>query len=204
MGGSAGDAWATGEETTAPPRKRPGGRSARVRAAVLEATLTLMREAGDRFSIAQVAARAGVHETSIYRRWGSREALIVDAIRCYLGAEVPVPDTGSLRGDLMAFIERSVAFLRSSLGAQLVRATAPASLAAATDERRHYWPHRLGQIGVMFERALARGEIADEADSALAAELLLAPLYFRLLVTGAPLDGDLAGRLADFVLWGLE
>src|SRR6476646_9810011 len=72
-----------------PARPRPGGRSARVRAAVLDATIALLREEGDAFGIPQVAARAGVHETSIYRRWGSREALIVEAVRAHIGEEVP-------------------------------------------------------------------------------------------------------------------
>jgi AcrR family transcriptional regulator len=175
-----------------------------VRAAVLDATLALMREEGDAFGIPQVAARAGVHEPSIYRRWGTREALIVDAVRTHIGEEIPVPDTGSLRGDLTVFLERSIAFLSSPLGAQLVRATALAPGAAAPDARELYWPGRLGQIGVLFERAVARGEIAETADRALAVELLLAPLYFRLLITQAPLDDALAGRLADVILRGLR
>ena len=195
-----------GEEAAvvAPGRQRRGGRSARVRAAVLDATLVLLREEGDAFGIPQVAARAGVHETSIYRRWGSREVLIVDAIRTHIGEEVPVPDTGSLRGDLTAFLERSIAFLSSPLGAQLVRATVPAPRAAAPEMRETYWTGRLEQIGVMFERAIARGEIAETADRALAVELLLAPLYFRLLVTQAHLGDKLAGRLADLILRGVR
>src|SRR5947209_9777507 len=101
-----------------------GGRSARVRAAVLDATLAVLAEEGDAFSIPHVAARAGVHETSIYRRWGSREALIADAVTSRIGAEIPVPDTGSLRGDLVTLLENSIRFLGSPLGTQLVRATA--------------------------------------------------------------------------------
>src|SRR5215468_426884 len=97
-------------------RARRGGRSARVRSAVLDATLALLREGGDAFGIPQIAARAGVHETSIYRRWGSREALIVDAVRSHIGEEIPVPDTGTLRGDLSAFLASIIAFLSSPLG----------------------------------------------------------------------------------------
>jgi AcrR family transcriptional regulator len=175
-----------------------------VRAAVLEATLALLREEGDEFGIPQVAARAGVHETSIYRRWGSREALIVDAVRTHVGDEIPVPDTGSLRGDLVSFLGAGIAFLSSPLGAQLVRATAPASPATAMDARGAYWSHRMEEIGAMFERAATRGEIAETADRSLAVELLLAPLYFRLLITHAALDDALAGRLADFVLRSLR
>lgn len=185
-------------------RPRPGGRSARVRAAVLDATIALLREEGDAFGIPQVAARAGVHETSIYRRWGSREALIVDAVRAHIGEEVPLPDTGTLRGDLLAFLERSIAFLSSPLGSQLARATAPAPRTAAADARGLYWPGRLEQIDALFARSAARGELAPTADRALAVELLLAPLYFRLLISGALLDPALAPRLTDFILRALH
>lgn len=181
-------------------RRRTGGRSARVRAAVLDATLAVLAEVGDDFSIPQVAARAGVHETSIYRRWGSPQALIVDAITSRIGEEIPIPDTGSLRGDLEAFIAGSVAFLASPLGTQLVRATAPAPRMGTTDTRRLYWPDRLARIGTIFERAIARGEIDPTTDTALAVEMLLAPLYFRLLITDGPLDDALVARLVDFVL----
>ena len=181
-------------------RPRPGGRSARVRTAVLDATLALMREEGNAFGIPQVAACAGVHETSIYRRWGSREALIVDAVRAHVGEEIPVPDTGSLRADLVAFLKEGIAFLTSPLGAQLVRATAPAPAAAPTDARGAYWSRRMEEIEVMFERATARGEIAETVDRSLAVEVILAPLYFRLLITHAPLDDAYAERLAAFVL----
>lgn len=191
-----------GGDATAPPRRRPGGRSARVRVAVLDATLGLMRERGNAFTIPHVAARAGVHETTIYRRWGSREALIVDAIASHVGEEIPIPDSGSLRGDITALLASSRAFLMSPLGSQLVRATAPVQPAAPTDSRRTYWPRRLDKLSVIFERAIARGEIAPTADVALATELLLAPLYFRLLITDAPLDPEFLDRLATFVLAG--
>ncbi len=180
-------------------QQRPGGRSARVRAAVLDATLALLVEDPDGFTIPQVAARAGVHDATIYRRWGTREALVVDAVAERVGAEVPLPDTGSLRGDVTAFVERSVAFLASPLGSRLVRATVAAPRFAARETRGPYWPYRLAAIGTMFERAAARGEIAPGIDPSLAAEALLAPLYFRLLISQRPLD-DTAQEVAAFVL----
>ena len=176
-----------------------GGRSARVRAAVLDATLAVVAEEGDAFSIPQVAARAGVHETSIYRRWGSREVLIADAVTSRVGAEIPVPDTGSLRADLVALLENSIRFLGSPLGTQLVRATATAPQIGRTEIRHAYWPGRFARIEALFARAIARGEIAATTDIALAAEILFALPYFRILITHAPLDDTLAERTADFI-----
>src|SRR5215472_1294548 len=124
------------------PKRRTGGRSARVRAAVLHATLVTLAEDGDTFTIPRVAARAGVHETSVYRRWGTREALIMDAVTSLIGAEIPIPDTGSLRDDLVQFLVACIRFLAAPLGTQLVRATATTSEVGTTDARRAYWPGR--------------------------------------------------------------
>src|SRR5438093_9728709 len=77
-------------------RRRQGGRSARVRRAVLEATLAVLRESGpDQLTVADVARRSRVHETSIYRRWGSRQNLMLDALLGAQDQRMPVPNTGS-------------------------------------------------------------------------------------------------------------
>src|SRR5512144_909234 len=87
-------------------RRRPGGRSARVRASVLEAAFAVLRETGsEAFSIADVAARSGVHETSIYRRWGTKSALILEASLHFAQGAIAIPDTGALRTDLIALLD---------------------------------------------------------------------------------------------------
>src|SRR2546421_3031759 len=85
-----------------PVLRRPGGRTARVRAAVLAATLDDLVEHGyAQLSLDGVARRAGVHKTTVYRRWGSKEALVLELMRERAAQEVPIPDTGTLRGDLV-------------------------------------------------------------------------------------------------------
>src|SRR5664279_5180156 len=80
---------------------RPGGRSARVRAAVHRAVEELLvEEVGDALTIPAVAARAGVHATTLYRRWGSIGELLADVATSRFSGEIVVPDAGSLRGDL--------------------------------------------------------------------------------------------------------
>src|SRR4051794_10460187 len=190
------------DEQTRDKRRRTGGRSARVRATVLEATLALIAEDAAGFTIPQVAARARVHETSIYRRWGTREALIVDAVSTHINAEIPLPDTGSLRGDLLASLSSGAALLTSPLGRQFLRAAAVAP-DATTEARQAYWPGRFERAAIFFERAVARGEIAAPVDATLASELLIAPLYFRLLVSHAPIDDVFLERLIDLLLRGI-
>ena len=110
-------------------RRRTGGRSARVRGAVLQAALEAMAEHGlDGVTISEIARRAGVHATSIQRRWGSRENVALDAMLTYSQEKLPIPDTGSLRSDLIAFARSIAAYLDTPLGEALARTM------AATDD----------------------------------------------------------------------
>src|SRR5581483_3234924 len=87
-------------------RRRPGGRSARVQVAVFEATFQLLEERGyEGLSMASIAERAAVHETSLYRRWKTKERLVLDAVNHRVAQEIPVPDTGALRSDLIAVLQ---------------------------------------------------------------------------------------------------
>src|SRR3954468_19822067 len=86
------------------PARRPGGRSARVRGAVHQAVTDLVAERGyGNFTVGEVAARAGVADTSVYRRWGNLEALLTDVTNTRLTKRSPIPDTGNLEGDLRAY-----------------------------------------------------------------------------------------------------
>jgi AcrR family transcriptional regulator len=167
---------------------RPGGRSARVRAAVLETAFRLLVEVGfSDLTIAAVAARSGVHETSIYRRWGDKTALVLDACLAFAADRLAIPDTGALRSDLLDLLRRIAALLQAREGRALLAvalAMDPVSVAA----RRAYWDQRFAAACVIIERAIVRGEIAAGTDPRLMLEVLLAPLYFRALVTFQPLD----------------
>jgi AcrR family transcriptional regulator len=186
-------------------RRRPGGRSARVRQRVLDATLELLGESGwDRLTVAEVARRAGVHETSIRRRWRTKENLICDALLNYSEQHLPIPDTGSLREDLAAFARELAAYLATPLGAALLHAIAtPGEDPAVVEARASFWQKRYELASAMIERAVARGEVSAEVDARLALEALIAPLNFRALLTDEPPADDFPRRLADLVLDGI-
>src|SRR5262245_7609675 len=94
----------------AAPRTRPGGRSTRVRAATIAATLAELAESGySGLTIVTVAKRAGVHKTTLYRRWGTRERLVLEAMLDRAGERIAVPDTGSLREDLLGLARTAAA-----------------------------------------------------------------------------------------------
>jgi AcrR family transcriptional regulator len=183
-------------------RPRPGGRSARVRHAVFDAAVAVLAEnspAG--FTVSEVARRAGVHETSIYRRWGTREGLAVEALLDRSRRELPIPDTGSLREDLAAFAADLIVYLRAPLGRALMHTlTVAADNPAVIAARDEFWTGRFELAGVMVERAIARGEVPEGTDSRSLLELLIAPLHFRMQATGEPLGIGLADYLADLVV----
>lgn len=176
-----------------------------MRGAVSDAVLHALAEQGaDKLSVAEVAARAGVHETSIYRRWGTREKLIVDVLLGYSEQRLPIPDTGSIRGDLTALAGSLRDYLSTPLGTALTRTLASTGDDPVLAEHRTaFWSARHRQVGVIIERAVARGELPADTDARLALEALIAPMHFRVLLTREPLDDQLPGRLADLVLNGL-
>ncbi|WLW50347.1 TetR/AcrR family transcriptional regulator [Streptomyces sp. YU58] len=180
-------------------------RGAAVRQAVLEATVELLAAeglAGTR--IADIAARAHVHETSVYRRWGTRANLILDALSHRLDAELPCPDTGSTHEDLTVFFTALATFLATPMGRAL--ASLPfASTDDATqfeDLRQKFWTARLDRAGVLVRRGIARGELRPHTDPELLLEALAGPLHLRLLQRDRPADHDYVRRLVDLVLTG--
>jgi AcrR family transcriptional regulator len=184
--------------------RRTGGRSARVRAAVLDATVeALLAQGIDDFSIHDVAERAGVHETSIYRRWENRAGLALDAVLSRTDAEVPVPDTGHLRGDLLDLLRNITAFCAAPLGQLLLRMAVRDDLPEFVPAREHFFNARLAAGETVLRRAQARGELRPGIDRRLALETLVASLGIRLLFTRTPPDDAFYEHLADIVLTGI-
>src|SRR6478672_9902123 len=141
-------------EVADPVRRRTGGRSARVRDAVLQAALQAMAEHGlGGVSISEIARGAGVHASSIQRRWGTRENVMLDALLTYSQEKLPIPDTGALRGDLVAFGRSIAGYLATPLG------EAVAQTMAATDDdpalaagRFRFWQSRYDTARVIIDR----------------------------------------------------
>jgi AcrR family transcriptional regulator len=164
---------------------------------VLKSAFELLMERGfDEFSIGDVAARSGVHETSIYRRYKSRSKLALQASLDVVEAALPVPETGSLRRDLIDFVRRIVALLRSPSGAALL-----SLLAAQTPDlipaREAFWRKRFESALVILQRARARGEITRDIDEMLFLETLVAPIHFRALIWRGKINKLSADDLVD-------
>ncbi len=166
--------------------------------AVHEAVVAMLGEQPwEELSVPQVAQRSGLHPATIYRRWGTMTDLLNDVMAGQLGQLPPIPDTGSLRGDLEVYAAGVAGHLEGPLGTMIPR------LAGAELEpgpRTRMFPalaERERQLQVMLDRAAERSELPPSV--AEVEELLLAPLYFHALFT-APLPAGDTPRLVDRLL----
>jgi AcrR family transcriptional regulator len=188
-----------------PPRvRRTGGRSARVRTSVLGVTIDVLSESGfDTLSIKEVAERAKVHESSIYRRWGTKADLAIDALLSVAQLEVPTPDTGSLREDLLALLRAIAGFLGTPLGENMVRMALRTDLPNSDAGRDKYWNDRFTRASAILDRAENRGELRPGVDRFLTIETLVGPLYLRMLLTKESLDDNVLEMIVDLVVSGI-
>jgi AcrR family transcriptional regulator len=183
------------------PKRRPGGRSARVRRSILDATVdTLVVNGYAGLSIDEVATRAGVHKTTIYRRWRDAGTLVVDALLDRQREHVPIPDTGELRRDLLALLDAVTASITSPEGTALLRAAQESGPPELESLVHRFWHARFALARQIFQHAVDRGEIRRGADHDLLIELAVAPLFFRHLVTREPLSRTFRARLVDAVV----
>ena len=188
--------------------ERPPGRprDARTDRAILEATRELIAEVGVYgFRTDDVAARAGVGKGAIYRRYGSKDELATAAVAALVGEEIAVPDTGSTRADLLVLMREAVALYRGSAAGRLMPNLIGAmgqkpDLAHAV--RDGFLLARRVALAEVLRRGVERGDLRPDLDVELALDLLGGPLFYRLLVTGGPLDEEFAEGVADLILRG--
>ncbi len=201
-------------EEPKPPRPVGRPRSAEVHSAILTAAVELFAEEGfDGMSIEAVASRAGVGKTAIYRRWSSKEALVIDALKM-LRVEVPVVDTGNFREDATAFLRDTVhAYSRATnqlhvkvwlriIGELYEHPELFSTLFAQLFEDRNR------QLELLIRRAQDRGEIRHDLEATLVEDLVAGPIILHALLsvvrpTTYTLK-DLTTMIVDVVLSGIE
>ncbi|MFJ9674420.1 TetR/AcrR family transcriptional regulator [Streptomyces sp. NPDC101221] len=187
-------------DSAAPGTRRPGGRTARVREAVLQAAGdTLATEGFDMLDLGEIARRAGVGKTTVYRRWGSPGGLAADLLADMAEQSLPRADTGSLEEDLRANARLVVRTLNDPRQGRLFRALIAASLCneQAAEALHRFYAVRVGEWAGCVRDAVARGEVPDGTDPYGVVAAVSAPLYYALLNTGRPLteaDADRAAR----------
>ncbi|RJQ69916.1 TetR family transcriptional regulator [Pseudonocardiaceae bacterium YIM PH 21723] len=177
-----------------------GRRGVAVREAVLAAALDLMNSDGlAAASVAAIAERTGVHPTTIYRRWGTHAELIVDALSQQLDAALPLPDTGSVRSDLIEFFRSLAVYLDTPVS----RSFSAAIIAPQHAEiRGRFWATRLGRAEVLLRRGIERGELPGDADVEFLLDAVGGPLLWRLTLRQEAVPAGYVERLVDLVLAG--
>lgn len=189
--------------SAATTRLRPGGRSARVQAAVHQAVRDLTALHGrEALTIPQIAARAGVTPSTIYRRWGDLVELLADVSIERLRDEAEPPDTGSVRGDLLAWGEQFLEEMSSELGRQVLKDVLTASGYGDGSAPCQCLQITAGQITLLVERARSRGQATPSVDCVL--DTLVAPIIYRLLMGAGTPTGQQVERWVDACMAQLE
>lgn len=187
-------------------RTRPGGRSARVLRDVLSAALEIFAEHGyAALSIESVALRAGVNKTTVYRRWPSKPELLGAALLSLRESEEAVPDTGSLREDLFQIVSRHAAKLvtkeRRAITRALLMTDADVELGQVLQRLRHERP-TIPRL--VFERAIARGQLPLGTDTLLLIETILSTVHARAYWKREELSDNAVRALLELIVRGAE
>jgi len=173
----------------------------RVTAAITAAFFDELAEVGyGQMSVDSIVRRAGIGKAAVYRRWPTKKAMAIALISEVAVRAEETPDTGTLRGDLIALIRQLDTLLSHPLTARII----PAVVAeAARDPELEAvlrftveGPRRQTQAEILH-RAIHRGELSPDCDIDLALDLIAGPLYWRLLVRRKNLNAGASYRLAE-------
>ena len=186
-------------------------------AAVLRVDITVairnavMQELADvgygRLSIEAVARRAGVGKTAIYRRWSNKLEMVLEIVSDVAGRAVPLPDTGSLAGDLQLLMMIVSKALQHRIASQIIpdlMAEASRNPQIAETLQRALRTHQQAVGDKLVGQAVARGELPPGADPEMAVDLILGPLYWRLAVARTPIDENYLDQLTAAVTAALQ
>lgn len=167
-----------------PAVTRPGGRTAAVRAAVLRAAADLLVESGlEGIELTDVAQRAGVGKSTVYRRWGSVPALVADLLADMADTSSQRPSTGSLPSDLLAaakLVRRTLTDVRQGPLFKAIIAAATCDSITA-DALADFYRKRIDEVSPVVTEAVARGEAPRGTDAGEVIRQLSAPLYYVFL-----------------------
>jgi len=199
---------AAGPESTAeqlrksspPTRGRP--RSEGADAVILQAAVKLLDERGyHAMTVDDIASVAGVGKQTIYRRWQSKAAVVLEALTARTAAEVVTPDTGSVQEDVRVLLRSAFRVLRVGRQKVLVTLMAEAQLNDdfADAFRERFIARRRKALTDLILRGIQRGEMGPGTDAEFVADLIYGPMWYRLLNRHAPIDDNFADQLAAYV-----
>ena len=183
---------------------RTGGRSARIRESILTAAFDELIAGGyAALSVEAVASRAGVNKTTVYRRWPTLDDLLVDALTNWsLEAIPPVVETGSIDTDLIAFGKELAEVLNGGVGRHVAAFVLTAGLRSdqLREATRRYFDHQAIRGIPTVNQAIERGELPADCDANSLLTTFRAPLFYRMVTTGDPIDEELIAQTTRVTL----
>jgi AcrR family transcriptional regulator len=186
-------------EQSQPPDERVVAVPADIRASVMPAVLDeLARWGVERFSVEALAERHDLDPALIYRYWGNRQRLMVDAALADVEVMYSATDTGSLRGDLLALARNVTNRVNTEVGRTLLRALVMDRRGRHDEETRlMFWRARFSVVRAVVDRARERGELRDGINTVAAVQIVMAPLNIRALYSDAIVDDTYCEAVAD-------
>jgi AcrR family transcriptional regulator len=182
-------------------------RSEETKKAILTASYELLLENGfNAVTVEGIAERAGVSKATIYKWWSNKAAVVLDGFFAATESMLQVPDTGSTREDLFLQVNSLAAFITSSKGKVITQLIAEGQFDKNIAEEyriRYFNPRRLISQNII-ERGIQRGELKKDIDIELSIDLIFAPLFYRLLITGGTVDSAYVKSLISCALMGLS
>jgi AcrR family transcriptional regulator len=156
-------------------------------------------------TVEAIAERAGVSKATVYRWWPNRAAVVMDGFLSIVTSEVPFPHTGHAREDIRIHMRRLAEAFSGKIGrtvaALIAEGQTDPELAEAL--RSRWLSVRRAEAREILELGIERGELREDIDLEVAVDVLYGPIYYRMLVGHAPLEGDFADALVDHIFAGL-
>ena len=176
-----------------------------IREVVLKAAFDELVDRGiDRFTVDRVAKRAGVEPDVIIAIWGDRRILLMDAVLSSSESVIPIPDTGTLRGDLALAFDAAVTIASTREGRRQLYSMLPRGRDFdPTEVQRDFWDNRLIAWAVTFRRAQQRGELREGIDPMAATRMLAAAVNFDVLFADNPISAEYVDQVLDMFLHGV-
>ncbi|GIP21103.1 TetR/AcrR family transcriptional regulator [Paenibacillus sp. J22TS3] len=187
--------------------KRGRPRNMETQSSILSASYELLLESGfGAVTVEKIAERAQVSKATIYKWWPNKAAVVMDGFLSAAAARLPVPDTGSVFQDILEHATNMARFMVSREGSIFLEIIGEGQVDPALAEAfrtRYIQPRRL-EVRDIMTRALQRGELEKNVDMALCTDLIYGPIFYRLLVTGDPINDSYVEQIVTHVFKGIQ
>ncbi|CAH1206450.1 putative HTH-type transcriptional regulator [Paenibacillus plantiphilus] len=187
--------------------KRGRPRNVETQNIILSVSYELLLEIGfGAVTVEKIADRSKVSKATIYKWWPNKAAVVMDGFLSAATIRLPVPDTGAVFQDILEHATNMARFMVSREGLIFLEIIGEGQVDPALAEvyrTRYIQPRRLEVHGIM-SRGMQRGELKENLDIALCTDLIYGPIFYRLLVSGDPIDDDYVKRLVTHVFDGIR